>query len=156
MDDYLERLDAWLDGEDEGTIPLDVLRGEGIDAPPPESLDDDALHAALWRVIDALPEIGIVIEYTDHLSDRELYVKLVTETLTEPAFLPENAPGVTVYDMSSEDSEVYLTYYADDETRADWARDFPDEPMPPKKPLPYNRDSRIGSFEQHLLMRGET
>jgi len=40
---------------------------------------------------------------------------------------------------SEEDNEIYLRYYADDEYREQWHRDFGD-PLPPKEKPPYDRD----------------
>jgi hypothetical protein len=148
--DYLEKLDAWLDGEDEGVAPLDVLRERGVAAPPAETLDDAQLHAELWRIIESLPALGIVIDSTDHLSDRDLYVRLTTDVLAEKTFMSDEPNSVWVYDLASQDTEVWLTYYADDDDRADWAKDWPDDPMPEKKPLPYDRSSRIETIEEHF------
>ena len=41
--------------------------------PRPEALDDQNLHKILWDVIYKLYEKRIVLDFTDHLSDRELY-----------------------------------------------------------------------------------
>lgn len=39
-----------------------------------------------------------------------------------------------------EDEGIYLRYYADDVTRAEWQRDSPETPIPPKEKPPYDRD----------------
>jgi hypothetical protein len=41
--------------------------------------------------------------------------------------------------------EAYLTYYADEETRRQWAEDYPDCPMPEPKELPFDRDRHLPS-----------
>ena len=41
---------------------------------------------------------------------------------------------------SDEDIDIWLTYYADDDSRAQWRRDFPDAEIPERKTPPYDRD----------------
>jgi hypothetical protein len=41
--------------------------------------------------------------------------------------------------VRDDDSETYLRYYADEETRERWAREFGCV-LPPKEKLPYDRD----------------
>lgn len=41
---------------------------------------------------------------------------------------------------SDEDILLQMKYYADDEEREEWAKDFPDFEMPAKEELPYDRD----------------
>jgi len=83
----LERMDRFFDGEEAGEIPLEVLRANGIDIPalPPE--DAAALRAKLFEIIDAMFEIGMVVESTDHLSDAELYRFLVDDALLQETIL---------------------------------------------------------------------
>lgn len=50
--------------------PLDEFRRAGLDLPPPESLDDDALTEKLWELIRAMADHRMFLERTDHLSDR--------------------------------------------------------------------------------------
>ena len=44
---------------------------------------------------------------------------------------------------SEEDIANYLRYYADESTRRDWAREFPDLVLPPHEQPPYDRDRRL-------------
>ena len=140
----LERLDRFYEGEEEGERPIDVLRNKGISFPDERDLDEDALHARLWVIINAMAGVGMVLESTDHLSDRELYRYLVSEALCEETILsPPGSCGVwhlsPIGGGSEEDSQIYLRYYADDETRADWLRDFGGI-LPTKKKPPFDRD----------------
>ena len=140
----LERLDRFYEGEEEGERPIDVLRGKGVSIPDERDLDDDSLHARLWEIIDAMAGIGMVLESTDHLSDRELYRYLVSDALCEETVLsPPGSGGVwhlsPIGGGGEEDSEIYLRYYADDETRAEWLRDFGGI-VPAKEKPPFDRD----------------
>jgi hypothetical protein len=140
----LERLDRFFDGEEEGERPIDVLRSNGIWIPDESDLDDDSLHARLWEIINAMAAVGMVLESTDHLSDRELYRYLVTEALREETILPAAGSGgrwhiSPIGGGSEEDNEIYLRYYADDETRKQWHRDF-GVTLPTKEKPPFDRD----------------
>ena len=140
----LERLDRFFDGEEEGERPLDVLRAKGMSIPDETELDDQALHAKLWEIIHAMAALGMYLESTDHLSDRELYRYLITDALREETVLSEPGSGggwhiSPIGGCSEEDNEIYLRYYADDESRKGWRGDS-DEPLPPKEKLPFDRD----------------
>src|SRR5437868_12242256 len=140
----LERLDRFFDGEEEGERPIDVLRSKGLSIPEERELDDAALHAKLWEIIHVMADLGLYLESTDHLSDRELYRYLITDALREETVLPEAGGGggwhiSPIGGCSEEDNEIYLRYYADDESRKGWRGDS-DEPLPPKEKLLYDRD----------------
>ena len=89
----IKKLDTFLDGEEDGDIPLDVLRQRGIDLPDDSSLDDETLHQKLELLIDKMAEIGMLLESTDHLSDRELYRYLLTDALLEETVLSTSGAG---------------------------------------------------------------
>src|SRR5712671_5453055 len=57
------------------------LTAIGVELPEPDDLDDVALHRALWSAIEGLANLGVFLSWTDHLSDCELYTKLVRELL---------------------------------------------------------------------------
>jgi hypothetical protein len=157
--DSLERLDAWLDGEDDGSRPQDLLRARGISFRRGEEVDDDAIGEELWRLIAALAEIGYFIELTDHLSDRELYAMLF-EQIAQPTFLaPDDlsfaAHWSPIGGYSEEDLEIHYTYYADDEDRERASKLWPDTPLPPRKPLPHDRDRLLPKSTERQMMAFE-
>jgi hypothetical protein len=137
----LERLDAFLDGTEPGDIPLAALRKRGIEMPEEATLGDEELHRRLWEVITAMKTIGLVVESTDHLSDRELY-RYLAEALQEEMMLTDDPYSAwhlsPIGSGSEEDNEIYLRYYADEDDRRQWAPDG--SKVPPKEPLPYDRD----------------
>lgn len=137
----LERLDAFFDGTEPGDIPLAVLRERGIEMPDDATLDDEQVHRRLWEVIVAMKAIGLVIEFTNHLSDRELY-RCLGEALKEETILTDDPNSAwhlsPIGSGSEEDNEIYLRYYADEEERRRWAEDG--VTVPPKEPLPFDRD----------------
>jgi hypothetical protein len=149
----LERLDRFFDGEEEGERPIDVLRNKGVSIPDERHLDDVALHAKLWEIINAMDAVGMVLESTDHLSDRELYRYLVTDALLEETILPTPGSGgrwhiSPIGGGSEEDNEIYLRYYAGDDMRKHWQRDFGGT-LPPKEKPPFDRDRLLPVHDHH-------
>lgn len=121
------------------------LETAGVSLPPPDSLDDQKLNEKLWEVIHALALLRIFVEETDHLSDRELYSQLWIDSLREETkTLPPAANSATHLPMigsgSEEDNQLYLKYYADDDSRRHWQEDFPEDALPAHEDLPYDRD----------------
>lgn len=143
---FLEHVLAF---EQEDGPPLFArLSDAGIDLLSPEDLNDQALHEKLWEVIAALALLRVYLYCTNHLSARELYSHLWGDTLREPTVLLPHEPALVMHiDLvgsgSEEDIANYLRYYADETTRRDWARDFPDLVLPPHEQPPYDRDRRL-------------
>ena len=130
------------------TTQHEVLRAQGIQVPPPESLSDDALSAKLWEIIHALAARDTYLSSTDHLSDRELYTLLVNDLFHEIG--KEYPPGSgwnhhidILGGCSEEDIALSHRYYSDDEARARWMESFPDYEMPLKEKPPYDRDRHL-------------
>ena len=124
------------------------LKAIGVELPEPDGLDDDALHAALWKIIDALGTLHVYLDQTDHLSDRELYTKLLRETLPEEMDALDGDENSSWHiDMlgccSREDIALFLKYYADEEQREFWRRRNPEDVLPEHVNPPYDRDSRL-------------
>src|SRR5580765_2284436 len=47
--------------------PFDELVSSGLTLPPAEELDDVALKATLWGMIRGLEQLGVYLEFTNHL-----------------------------------------------------------------------------------------
>ena len=127
------------------TTHLHQLEMAGVSLPPPDSLNDQELTARLWEVIDKLALLRVFIEQTDHLSDRDLYTHLWTDSLREETkLLPSAANSAWHIQMlggcSEEDNYLYLKYYADDASRQHWHEDFPNDSLPAHDDPPYDRD----------------
>jgi hypothetical protein len=157
--EYLEKLDSYLDGDDEGSRPRDVLAARGVSVRRSVEIGDDSIGEELWRLLEALEGIGFFVEFTDHLSDRELYGYL-EEAISEPTFLmPEDLSFAChtspIGGYSEEDLEIHYTYYADDEERARVAAEWPDEPLPERKPRPYDRDRFLPTPAARRMMLEE-
>ena len=131
------------------TAPLstqfEALEREGVELPSPDSMNDADLHAKLWEIIHALAKRDVYFYRTDHLSDRELYVHLWSDCLREEtAIMPAGSGWINHLDIlggcSEQDIELSLRYYDDEETRQQWAKDFPDDVIPPHEDPPFQRD----------------
>jgi hypothetical protein len=126
LEEFLEDV---LDFDD---MPSTTLRERLTESGP--------LLGDLWGLLERLADINVVVEMTDHLSDAEL-LEYLQSTLDEPMVFPSHPDTVTHLEAgSSEDEGIYLRYYADDMTRAEWQRASPETPIPPKEKPPYDRD----------------
>jgi hypothetical protein len=127
------------------TTNFQQLEAAGVSLPSPDSLSDQELTKKLWEVIHKLALLRVFIEQTDHLSDRELYTHLWTDSLREETkMLPPNANSAWHIQLlggwSEEDTRLYLKYYADEDWRRQWHKDWPNDPIPPHEDPPYDRD----------------
>ena len=130
------------------TCPFEKLVKAGITLPPAESMSDAELSARLQEVIAALAGMSCYLENTDHLSDRELYDHLWHESLREAGpDLPADSGWTHHIDIlgggSEEDTLTYLKYYADEDYRRVWEKDFPGAAMPAHEDPPYDRDGQL-------------
>lgn len=128
--------------------PYQILVESGISLPPPDELAEVELHAKLWEVINALALMGAYLVHTDHLSDRELYTLLWDDVLLEEIVIQSPAVTLACYiDLigsgSEEDNNNYLKYYADEDNRTLWIKELPDEPVPSRELLPFDRDRQL-------------
>src|SRR5215510_10544918 len=70
--------------EYESAEPISVLRlleNSGLEVPPTDQLDDEALVVKLKEIIERMAELGAYLLHTDHVSDRALYEYLYHEGL---------------------------------------------------------------------------
>jgi hypothetical protein len=129
-------------------VPFEMLVKGGMSLPSPRDLSDTQLTLKLWEVIRGLALLGAYLECTDHLSDRELYTVLWSDLLREETMLLPNDPDFACHldpigSGSEKENFIYLKYYADEEYRRHWAREWPDDPLPEHEPLPFDRDRHL-------------
>jgi hypothetical protein len=144
---FLEYMRA-IEGEGPQTTLMALIITDGVQVPAPDELNDEQLSGKLWEVIHAIHKHGAHLYSTDHLSDRELYKKLYKEILTEEyPIVPEGFPHASLIDLlgyggDEKDDQIYLMYYADEETRQKWAGEFKVR-LPERAALPFNRDESL-------------
>jgi hypothetical protein len=116
----------------------------GVEMIPPAELDDASLSAKLDEVVRGLAAIRCFLHDTNHLSERELYTWLWTDGLREETPDLSQLGGAwhtsPIGSGNDEDTAIFLKYYASTKERLQWKKDFPNDPLPPHCPLPYDRD----------------
>ncbi|MEK6324072.1 MAG: hypothetical protein AABN33_20715 [Acidobacteriota bacterium] len=130
------------------TTHFQQLEEAGVELPDPETMDDEKLTAKLWEVIEALARMRIFLSCTNHLSDRELYTHLRNDVLHEEvkamAFDESSAWHIDLVGSGSDEhTYLWMKYYADEKTRRQWMKDWPDYEMPEHEDPPYDRDPNL-------------
>jgi len=135
--DFLASMLAW---EQAPVLPIYRWFDPELRPPRPGALGEDDLHRVLWEVIYKLYEKRIVLDFTEHLSDRELYCLIFRDILPAREKKLDWPNNYLHFDCTgpSGDPEMWLQYYATDQERDDWAETYR-QPLPPTAPLPYPR-----------------
>jgi hypothetical protein len=108
--------------------------------PPPDKLSEAQLRKLLGETIERLYSQRIMLDFTDHLTDRQLYCLIMRDILSSPEKkldLPRNYLHWHFLDDETQ-PEVWLMYYASDEEREVWAEETGQE-LPPKQKPPHPR-----------------
>lgn len=135
--EFLASLLAW---ERAPVEPISRWFDPELVLPHPDKLSEEGLRDALRQAIDRLYQRRIVLQWTDHLSDRKLYLILYRD------LLPTEQKNLDLRDQYQvwrfldieEDTELWLRYYASDEERRDWSECSGETP-PPAERAPYPR-----------------
>ena len=146
---YLESMLAW---EQAPVLPVGRWFHPSLVLQPASNLSEEQLREELWIVIEKLYEGRIILDFTDHLSDCDLYNLIrrdILPTSVKRVDLPDNyfhwdcsvagrAPECSSGDWYPEpvvDSLIWLTYYADNaersESEAEYGIDLPPREIPP-------------------------
>ena len=140
--DFVRKMELFENGPT--TTNFAQLIAQGIQLPDPESIGDADISAKLWEVIVGLSRLRVYLDQTDHLGDRELYATLWRDVLrTDTSAIDEigfNTHVALLSSGSEEETEVYLRYYADEDERRGWVKEFSDYDLPPHEDPPHNRD----------------
>ncbi len=144
---FLEYMRA-VEGEGPQTTLMALLKEDGVPVPPSDEVSDEELSRILWQVIHGIHEHGALLYSTDHLSDRELYRRLVEEILLEEyPIVPDGFEFATHIDLlgfggDEKGEAIYLKYYADEETRQKYATEY-NVTLPERAALPFSRDESL-------------
>ena len=135
--EFLACMLAW---EQAPVLPIYRWFDPELRPPRPEVVRDEDLNHVLWEVIRKLFQRRIVLDFTDHLSDRELYCLIFRDILPAREKKIDSPASYLHWDCTGlgSDPEVWLRYYATEEDRQDWAESYL-QPLPPAVPLPYPR-----------------
>ena len=135
--EFLASMLAW---ERAPVLPISEWFEPELVLPHPDTLDDDLLERELNQVIHRLFTKRIVLDFTDHLSDRELYCVVYRDIL--PSYekkveLPNNYLHWHCLDCELEPL-TWLRYYASHDEREAWL-EVNGGTLPPAEPPPFPR-----------------
>jgi len=138
-------LQSMLDWERAPVLPIAEWFDPPLELPAPESFARDAngeleLHEQLWETIHQLSSQRVILDFTDHLSDRQLYTLIFRDILPAQEKRLPTADSYLHWDCADvgDDSEIWLTYYASDFDRQSWYEET-GEALPEAKVPPYRR-----------------
>ncbi|MBX3426446.1 MAG: hypothetical protein KF688_12260 [Pirellulales bacterium] len=139
--DENEFLQSMLEWERAPILPICEWFTPKLDLPHPDDLSDDVLRVKLAQVIDRLFERRIVLDFTDHLSDRQLYCLVFRDILPAHEKMIDRRSNYLHWDCANVDGdpELWLRYYATEDERAAWAEDN-DGYLPQIEDPPFPRD----------------
>ncbi|MEM9588694.1 MAG: hypothetical protein AAGA03_15540 [Planctomycetota bacterium] len=128
--EYLASMLAW---ERAPALPVAQWFEPPLVIPAPETLDDADLRRTLWKTVDQLYTQRIVLQYTDHLSDRELY-RLIYRDILPSCEKKLHVPNHDFTWHCVEDTDTWLRYYADPVERRRYQEDNQAELPPTEAP----------------------
>ena len=131
---FLESMLAW---ELAPTVPVARWFDPPLALQPACTLDDDQLHERLWETIERLYAARVVLDFTDHLSDRELYALIrrdILPAVVKRVDVPDNFVHWDCSASADADPATWLTFYASDAERAAWRLESGHEPPPRRVP----------------------
>lgn len=136
--EYLASILAW---ETAAVLPIFRWFAPELRMPHADLLSDEQVTQYLSEIIEGLFEKKIVLDFTDHLSDRKLYDLIYSDILPMREKKIENRKNFIHFDCSfaHDDPSVWLQYYASDEERYAW-EDSHILPPPPKMLPSHARD----------------
>jgi hypothetical protein len=135
-----EYLASMLDWERAPVLPIRCWFQPELVLPSPESLTDEQLHERLWQTIEQLYDQRIVLDFTDHLSDRQLYCLIYRDILPSSEKKIDRSRTFLHWQCidADEDPEAWLRYYATREEREAWQEET-QGCLPPSEPPPFPR-----------------
>ncbi len=136
--EYLSAMLAW---ERAPVVPISHWFEPEMTLAPPDSLSDEELHQVLWTTIHRLFQKRIVLDFTDHLNDRQLYELIYRDILPAKEKKIDYGTNYLHWDCadSGNNPDTWLRYYASPEERKVWCRDL-NTPIPKSEPPPFPRE----------------
>jgi hypothetical protein len=134
--EFLASILAW---ERAPTLPISQWFEPELKLPNPESMSDEEVKELLWQTIGQLYDQRVVLDLTDHLSDRQLYCLIARDIL--PSYekrIADHRNYLHWHCLQENDMECWLKYYATDCEREQWQEEN-DAELPPREDPPYGR-----------------
>ncbi len=135
--EYLASMLAW---ERAPVLPIARWFEPTLEPPHPDSISPPELSRLLWDTIQRLYDRRIALDFTDHLSDRELYCLILRDILPSPEKMLETRSTYLHWHCldPSTDPETWLRYYASADEREVWAFET-GLPLPSHEAAPHRR-----------------
>ena len=135
--EFLASMLAW---ERAPALPIGQWFQPELTLPHPDALNEEQLTEVLRNTISKLYENQIILDFTEHLSDRQLYCVIYRDILPSPekkVDLPKNYLHWDCLD-ATRDPESWLRYYATEEERQAWPEDI-GQTLPSAESPPFPR-----------------
>ena len=135
-----EFLESMLEWERAPILPICEWFEPRLEIPAHDSLDDEQLRDVLNETIQKLFLKHIVLDFTDHLTDRQLYCLIYRDILPTQEKMIRRRRNYLHWDCANAggDPGIWLQYYASEEERDNWANETGGF-LPPVKTPPYTR-----------------
>lgn len=151
-DAYMEKLiaqeEAFLNPEKYGIDLRPIVEKYYPLSDDVDKLHDVEVEKRLVTIVSLLCNYHLCLKYTNHLTDRELLKCIVEKVLPLPLGLGPDPKGTLVYhECLPCDTDEYLMYYEDEDTRLSHAEYF-DEPVLESRPLVADRDKWLDAFAE--------
>jgi hypothetical protein len=142
-----EFLESMLEWERAPIKPICEWFEPKLELPNPDQLDDEIVHNLLHSTIHQLFQKRIVLDFTEHLTDRQLYCLIYRDILPSYEKQIERRKNFLHWDCANmgDDPQIWLRYYANEEERQAWVEEtdgylpqIEDPPFPrrlPRAPL---------------------
>jgi hypothetical protein len=136
-----EFLASMLEWERAPILPISQWFEPELTLPHPDGLNGHQLSLVLTATIEKLFEKHVVLDFTDHLSDYQLYCIIFRDILPSQEKLLDRRSTYLHWDCANinDDPALWLRYYASEAERELWAAENDDEPLPTRAELPYRR-----------------
>lgn len=136
-----EFLESMLEWERAPIKPICEWFDPKLVLPSPDLLDEETLHDVLHNTIQQLFEKHVVLDFTEHLTDLQLYCLIYRDILPSHEKQIERRKNYLHWDCANmgDDPEIWLRYYANEEERQAWAEETDGYPPQIEDP-PFPRD----------------
>lgn len=136
-----EFLESMLEWERAPMLPICDWFQPRLELPLPELLADRELRQRLLDVVDQLFAKRIVLDFTDHLTDRQLYCLIYRDILPTHEKLIRRRSNFLHWDCAGVDGDpdAWLRYYANEQERQTWAAET-GGCLPPMEEPPFPRN----------------
>lgn len=135
--EFLEQMLAW---ERAPVLPISKWFDPELTLPAADKLSDAEVRKILTGTIERLYSRRVVLDFTDHLNDRQLYCLIARDILPSPEKkldLPRQYLHWHFLDVEAQ-PETWLAFYASDEERDAWAAETGQQ-LPPRSKPPFPR-----------------